>query len=131
VATIGDYFSGRHLPLDRELFTRVLAACGESNPAQVERWLLALARARRQPGRRGAAPYRGLARFEATDAKWFFGREDVTSLLASHAVAPSGLPLLLVGPSGSGKSSVLRAGLIPLLDEDAWSGTWLAPRNQR
>ena len=83
------------------------------------RWKSALQRARRPPGRRpgGAeAPYRGLARFEREDARWFFGREDVTDLLAvTLADEDRPLPLVLVGPSGAGKSSVLRAGLIPRL----------------
>jgi WD40 repeat protein len=122
VATVGDYFSGRHLPLDRELFARILGVFGESDPVVVERWQQALARVRRMPGRRGAAPYRGLARYEAPDAKWFFGREDVTARLWSQAAAPSELPLLLVGPSGAGKSSVLRAGLVPQLAEQPGGG---------
>jgi hypothetical protein len=122
VATVGDYFSGRHMPLDRELFARVLIACGEDDPARIGQWQLALARARRLPGRRGRAPYRGLARYEEADAKWFFGREDVTRLLASLASEPSELPLVLIGPSGAGKSSVLRAGLLPQLDGN-WSVT--------
>ena len=78
----------------------------------------ALQRARRPPGRRpgGAdAPYRGLARFEREDARWFFGREDVTDLLAALADEEKPLPLVLVGPSGAGKLSVLRAGLVPRL----------------
>ena len=37
VATVGDYVSGRHLPLDRELFARILAVFGESDLARVER----------------------------------------------------------------------------------------------
>src|ERR1700733_14103240 len=115
VATTGDYFSGRHLPLDRDQFARILAACGETDPARIEQWQAALARARRLPGRRTGTPYRGLERFEAEDARWFFGREDVTELLAYLAGAPSTLPLLLIGPSGAGKSSLLRAGLLPRL----------------
>ena len=78
----------------------------------------ALQRAKRPPGRRpgGAdAPYRGLARFEREDSRWFFGREDVTDLLAALADEGAHLPLVLVGPSGAGKSSLLRAGLIPRL----------------
>ena len=68
-------------------------------------------------GRRPAAgaPYRGLARFEREDAQWFFGREDVTDLLAELADEENPLPLVLVGPSGAGKSSLLRAGLLPRL----------------
>ena len=65
VSTTGDYFSGRHLPLDREQFARILAACGETSAERVEAWQAALARVRRSPGRRGEPPYRGLARFEA------------------------------------------------------------------
>ena len=82
------------------------------------RWTSALQRAKRPPGRRPAgaeAPYRGLARFERKDARWFFGREDVTDLLAVLADEESQLPLVLVGPSGAGKSSLLRAGLLPRL----------------
>jgi WD40 repeat protein len=119
-STVGGYFSGQHLPLDRELLARLLRVCGEDDPARIERWQLALIRVRRRPRRRSEAPYRGLARYEEADARWFFGREDVTSLLVSLGTGPSELPLLLIGPSGAGKSSVLRAGLLPRLDEAAW-----------
>jgi WD40 repeat protein len=119
-STVGGYFSGQHLPLDRELLTRLLMVCGENDPARIERWQLALLRVRRRPRRRSEAPYRGLARYEEADAQWFFGREDVTGLLVSLGTAPSELPLLLIGPSGAGKSSVLRAGLLPGLNETGW-----------
>jgi WD40 repeat protein len=119
-STVGGYFSGQHLPLDRELLTRLLMVCGEDDPARIERWQLALIRVRRRPRRRSEAPYRGLARYEEADAQWFFGREDVTDLLVSLGSAPSELPLLLIGPSGAGKSSVLRAGLLPRLEEIGW-----------
>jgi len=117
VSTAGDYFSGRHLPADRKQLARILEVCGETDPARVAGWEAALQRARRPPGRRTGTPYRGLARFEQEDARWFFGREDVTELLASLAAESSALPLVLVGPSGSGKSSLLRAGLLPRLSE--------------
>ena len=120
-STVGGYFSGQHLPLDRELLARLLAVCGENDPVRIERWQQALIRVRRRPRRRSEAPYRGLARYEERDAQWFFGREDVTDLLVSLGTAPSELPLLLIGPSGAGKSSVLRAGLLPRLDEGVWS----------
>jgi WD40 repeat protein/transcriptional regulator with XRE-family HTH domain len=119
-STAGDYFSGRHLPPDGrpEQLLGILRACGETDPAVLEQWMSAVQRAKRPPGRRpgGAdAPYRGLARFEREDAPWFFGREDVTDLLAAMAAEAAQLPLILVGPSGAGKSSLLRAGLIPRL----------------
>src|SRR6516162_8558052 len=115
VSTTGDYFSGRHLPADPQQLVRILEACGETDLARIERWQAALQRARRSPGRRTDTPYRGLARFETRDARWFFGREDVTEQLVSLATQASALPLILVGPSGAGKSSVLRAGLLPRL----------------
>src|SRR5580658_8335600 len=88
ISTAGDYFSGRHLPADGrpEQLAGILRACGETDPQVLARWASALQRARRPPGRRpgGAdAPYRGLTRFEPEDARWFFGREDVTDLLAA------------------------------------------------
>ncbi|HEY6526617.1 MAG TPA: protein kinase, partial [Solirubrobacteraceae bacterium] len=55
-------------------------------------------------------PYRGLVAFEAKDRHLFFGREEVVSELIGR-VAPARL-LAVVGASGSGKSSVLRAGII-------------------
>jgi DNA-binding SARP family transcriptional activator/WD40 repeat protein len=58
-------------------------------------------------------PYKGLASFDRDDAEFFFGREGLVAELVAHLV---GAPLLaVVGPSGSGKSSVVRAGLLPAL----------------
>jgi hypothetical protein len=64
----------------------------------------------------GPCPYKGLERFEAKDAEWFYGR---TRLVAKLIARLSETPFLAVlGPSGSGKSSVLHAGLLPAV----WSG---------
>jgi WD40 repeat protein len=115
VSTTGDYFSGRHLPTDRQQLLRILEVCGETDADRVARWEAALQGARRPPGRRTNNPYRGLARFEPEDARWFFGREDVTELLVTLAAESSTVPLMLVGASGAGKSSLLRAGLLPRL----------------
>jgi WD40 repeat protein len=62
-------------------------------------------------------PYRGLATFEEEHAEFFFGRErDIQRLLEIL----KGSPLLcVVGPSGSGKSSLVRAGLVPRLRDGA------------
>ncbi|KUN24189.1 hypothetical protein AQJ23_21680 [Streptomyces antibioticus] len=61
-------------------------------------------------------PYRGLARFEPADQGLFFGRdrltEDLLQLVCGHRFAA------VFGASGSGKSSLLRAGLIPRLQKE-------------
>jgi WD40 repeat protein/class 3 adenylate cyclase/tRNA A-37 threonylcarbamoyl transferase component Bud32 len=58
----------------------------------------------------GESPYRGLLAFEPDDRRFFFGRENVVEEILAR-LAP-GRPLGIVGPSGSGKSSVLRAGVV-------------------
>ena len=62
---------------------------------------------------RAICPYKGLASFEETDAGFFFGREQLIGELAARTVG-AGL-LAVVGPSGSGKSSLIAAGLLPSL----------------
>jgi WD40 repeat protein len=80
----------------------------------------------RQPGDPGqdVCPYPGLLSFEGEDARWFFGREELTLHLVSRVAqqAGGGSPLFVLGPSGAGKSSLLRAGLIPRLREAG--GIW-------
>jgi WD40 repeat protein/DNA-binding SARP family transcriptional activator/energy-coupling factor transporter ATP-binding protein EcfA2 len=66
-----------------------------------------------QPPRRDVCPYKGLAPFEENDAEFFFGRERLVEELLAR-IDESSL-LALIGPSGSGKSSLLRAGLLPAL----------------
>jgi WD40 repeat protein len=56
-------------------------------------------------------PYRGLFAFREEDASNFFGREDVANRLAALVAQQSFLAV--VGSSGSGKSSVVFAGLLP------------------
>ena len=75
----------------------------------------------------GPNPYKGLSAFQEIDAERFFGREDLTRRLWEkfcqlHEVPPGSSPvggdlrvlrlLAILGPSGSGKSSVARAGLL-------------------
>jgi len=61
----------------------------------------------------GICPFKGLASFEPVDADYFFGRERLVAELVARLVGAAFLGV--VGPSGSGKSSVLRAGLLPAL----------------
>ncbi|MDG6107135.1 hypothetical protein Daura_32365 [Dactylosporangium aurantiacum] len=121
VSTVGDWFSGRGLPSlsSQPLLVRVLEVCAVPSDA-VEAWLAAWRRVRRRPAAAepGEEPYRGLASFEPGDARWFFGRDRLTARLRREVEslrAGGGGLLLLVGASGSGKSSLLRAGLVASL----------------
>jgi len=61
-------------------------------------------------------PYPGLTAFGRADANLFHGRDDLVARLVKLTVTRFGAgPLLVVGPSGSGKSSLVRAGLLPAL----------------
>jgi DNA-binding SARP family transcriptional activator/ABC-type glycerol-3-phosphate transport system substrate-binding protein len=70
-------------------------------------------------------PYKGLRPFEESDAADFFGRERVVERLIARlgASGTGGRFVALVGPSGSGKSSVVKAGLLPALRSGAVSGS--------
>ncbi len=61
-------------------------------------------------------PYKGLRAFTEGDASDFFGRDDVAALLHQTVMARGFV--VVVGPSGSGKSSLVHAGLVPLLRND-------------
>ena len=77
------------------------------------------------------SPFRGLAAFDASHAQVFFGRE---SAIARASAKLRGAPfLLLIGASGAGKSSLLRAGIVPRVtapgvipDIDAWRSAIIA-----
>ncbi len=59
-------------------------------------------------------PYPGLSAFTAADARFFHGRDDlVADALVTFATRTGAGPMALIGPSGSGKSSLLQAGLLP------------------
>jgi WD40 repeat protein/DNA-binding SARP family transcriptional activator len=69
----------------------------------------------------GECPYRGLAAFREEDAAYFYGREGFTDML-QQSIHKWPLVAVIVGSSGSGKSSAVYAGLLPKLRED---GGWL------
>lgn len=73
----------------------------------------------------GPNPYKGLRAFHEADAADFFGRSDLVGELIDvlRRDGSAGRLATLVGPSGSGKSSVVRAGLVPALREGAITGS--------
>ncbi|MDT0348913.1 nSTAND1 domain-containing NTPase [Pseudonocardia charpentierae] len=118
-STLGGYFSGRHSP-PAESLEAILRACGIDDPEAVRQWHDALGRVRKVPGRRRSRtvepPYRGLESFQPQDAPWFFGRAELAAAIVAALTERGGRgPLVVVGASGAGKSSVLRAGLIPAM----------------
>ncbi|QNP75847.1 hypothetical protein IAG44_19050 [Streptomyces roseirectus] len=108
--------SGERLP-SAAVVRAYARACG-ADPDVWEQRLNAVARqadARREDG--AGAPYQGLARFESADRALFFGRDrladEALRMVREHRF------VVLVGASGSGKSSLLRAGLLPRLERFA------------
>ena len=145
-ATVGDYMTGRHLPgpAQADQFRKVLRTCGVTDPVELTGWQDTVDRLRAATDGRQArrvppgSPYRGLRPFEAEDAGLFFGRErflaQLLARLTELRAARDGTRLLfLIGASGSGKSSLLRAGVQPAVargalgPDEAWSVTILVP----
>jgi WD40 repeat protein len=73
----------------------------------------------------GRCPYKGLEVFEEEDAELFFGRERLVNELVGRV--KESRTVFITGPSGSGKSSLVRAGLIHALRKGAIKGSerWL------
>lgn len=129
-ATLGGYFSGRHLPSVSQgsALEDLLAALGVTDGDAVEAWFETVRRLRARPAERASAPgraarapnpYRGLRSFTEEQADRFFGREgyvaEVLEVIERETDPAAGGMVALVGPSGSGKSSLLRGGVIPAL----------------
>lgn len=74
---------------------------------------------------RDRVPYPGLDAFDEDEAAVYFGREaqaaELTRRLHATVTRPADRFLLLVGASGSGKSSLVRAGVMPRLRERRWT----------
>jgi WD40 repeat protein len=121
-STLADAAAGRKLP-SLPVTLAYVRACG-GDPAEWEtRWRALAAQAAGPTPTESVddsvdeqCPYIGLRAFQAEDADNFFGREQLTDDLTARVRAN---PFLAVfGASGSGKSSLLRAGLIPRLGHD-------------
>ncbi|MCD9876926.1 nSTAND1 domain-containing NTPase [Streptomyces guryensis] len=114
--TLAKAASGERLP-SLAVLQAYVQACGDDPAPWEARWAEAeaLSGEERQEDADAAPPYRGLTRFEPDDCELFFGRDRLIDELSELAC---GSPFAVVfGASGSGKSSLLRAGLIPVLRE--------------
>lgn len=75
---------------------------------------------------RAINPYRGLVALEEQDADFFFGRDHETEQILKRMMAAPGRLVALIGNSGVGKSSLVRAGVIGALKRHRWPGGELA-----
>ncbi|MEL7051628.1 MAG: caspase family protein, partial [Cyanobacteria bacterium J06588_5] len=73
-------------------------------------------------------PYQGLRAFQPETARFFFGREAEKRLLWERLQRSNFVAVL--GPSGSGKSSVVRAGLAKRLEDEGWQVLTMMPADQ-
>ena len=77
----------------------------------------------------GRPPYPGLFAFDEDDAAIYFGRNDeirrLTGLLRAQRASGSANIWAILGASGSGKSSLLRAGILPAMKQEASAWTVL------
>ncbi len=91
--------SGREQAVDRATTLGLLGDGGETGPIFLEN------------------PYKGLRAFREADAPDFFGRETLVARVLARLAETGEFSrfLAVVGPSGSGKSSVVKAGLVPAL----------------
>ena len=130
-ATAGDYFAGRSLPPLKmaEVLPAIVRACGIADPVQVDQWRMALIRARRESRGDSKVPYRGLSTYERADAEWFFGRAQLVTFMVRrlNKARSAGIPLTVLGVSGSGKSSLLRAGVAATLAADGYVPLLVTP----
>jgi WD40 repeat protein/transcriptional regulator with XRE-family HTH domain len=106
----------------------------EDEPKVVARLLELAATVRREDAPTpGLCPYKGLNFYDESDAELFVGREALTTrlvervlYLTSSSEATKERFLAIVGASGSGKSSLVRAGLVPALRWNKTSADWIS-----
>ena len=109
--------------------TQFISALGlEDEPKVVARLLDLAAHVRREDAPAlGLCPYKGLNYFDEADADLYVGREALTAKLVERTLSLNSNSqrfLAIVGASGSGKSSLVRSGLVPALRWNALSTDW-------
>ena len=108
---------GRTQRQQTDLLRQSLVVTAQLHQAVLGRRTPPPATARAAAGPQTTSPYPGLASFEATDARYFHGRESVVAELLGRLSEQlvGGPPVVVVGVSGVGKSSLLRAGVLPAI----------------
>jgi WD40 repeat protein/DNA-binding SARP family transcriptional activator len=107
---------------------RELLACGNPPIREVVSGLLPAVTGAAAPPDRVVNPYKGLRAFDEPDAADFFGRDGIVDELLDRLRQDDlrGRLVVVVGASGSGKSSIVRAGVVPRVraGEIAGSASW-------
>ncbi|MCK7627977.1 WD40 repeat domain-containing protein [Streptomyces sp. RS10V-4] len=125
VATLSRAAAGGQLP-SLEVALAYVRACGADPEEWEPRWRAVAREVEAEPEDADDtdAPYRGLTRFEPGDRHLFFGRDQLVARLTERVRVCR--MVAVVGASGSGKSSLLRAGLLPSLQDQQSSECRLA-----
>ncbi|MFC8194108.1 XRE family transcriptional regulator [Streptomyces sp. NPDC057298] len=131
ISTLSSAASGQRLPTLAVTLAYVHACDGDVEEWR-KRWraaaeLLGETCPESGPGAEGGPvpPYAGLRSFRQQDAEWFFGRERLLEELVGRLERQRFV--MVIGTSGSGKSSLLRAGLVPHLEAAASTTVVLTP----
>ncbi|MEU7474880.1 helix-turn-helix domain-containing protein [Lentzea sp. NPDC042327] len=111
-AALSQAAAGRKLPT-LQVALAYVRACGGDEDEWRQRWQETSAGQRPADVDDRSAPYAGLAAFQAEDADRFFGRDRLVEQLVERTEEQR--VVVVVGASGAGKSSLLRAGLLPRL----------------
>jgi len=92
---------------------------------EVRHLMVTLQRDQQQTVWNGRNPYRGLEAYEEADAGYFFGRESLVATVIERVRMANFITIS--GPSGSGKSSLAKAGVLHALRQGAIAGSdqWL------
>ena len=150
LGTVAGWFAGQHAPTaaSREMYLRVLAACGITDHDELDEWWAAAVRASKRARKRARpdCPYRGFESFSSADGALFFSRDQIVEKLVQVVAQRSREPLestvnvdniepllrpwvhgvLVVGASGVGKSSLVRAGLLAQVGAPGPLESWRA-----
>ncbi|MFS8099012.1 hypothetical protein LFM09_17960 [Lentzea alba] len=111
-AALSQAAAGRKLPT-LQVTLAYVRACGGSEEEWERRWYATAVADGPEPEPDANAPYVGLGAFQPEDAERFFGRDKLVDQLADRVARQP--VVVVVGASGAGKSSLLRAGLMPRL----------------
>ena len=122
-ATLAEAAGGKSMP-SLPVALAYVRACGGNEAEWEQRWRDTAAELAPHPAPGpggkdasvGRSPYAGLVAYGPEDAEWFCGRDRLVAALEERVARQRFVAV--VGASGSGKSSVLRAGLLPAVSDD-------------